>query len=351
MQAVRWRPTVLAAVLLDLILGCNLLAQDRVKMGGIQPDVKDQDAALRLGVKNAINQGVVLYNSGDHYGCYRLYQGIVLTLKPILADRPELERALETALGDAEKEAVPWQRAWVLRRALDDIRSKLAGGGTPAPVPASNAPAEKMPKKITETLPKPAPPPEPMPASKKAAAETKGKATLWLRLGDVNKIVDDFYKLAAKDPKVDFTRNGKFKLTAENILRFKDGLHDFISNATGGPLSYDKSMKVVHKDMKITSAQFDAAVADLKKALEANQVAKTDVQEFLKIVEKTRKDIVEEPADANAPAGKTGVKKNDDEEGPPFAQINDLRGQSTWAQAEPRHVVPARQAALRDRLR
>ncbi len=351
MHDMRCWPKVLAAILLVLTCAGNLRAQER-KTGEVQLDTKGPDAALHRGLKNAINQGVDLYNNGDHYGCYRLYQGIALTLKPILADRPELERALETGLADAEKQAVPWQRAWVLRRSLDEVRGKLVAGGTPAP--AGNAPAEKTPEKMPRTTakaPEKPAPAEPPPQPKKTEASSKNKATLWERLGDVTKIVDDFTNLASKDSKVDFTRNGKIKLTAVNILRFKDGMIDFISKETGGPLPYTgKSMKDAHQSMKITNAQFDAAKADLKKALEDNHVAKADADELLRIVEKTRKDIVEVPAESAVPGGKTPNKKDDDEE-PPTAQISDPRGQSTWVRAEPPRASQVRLATLRDRLR
>ena len=44
---------------------------------------------------------------------------------------------------------------------------------------------------------------------------TPGPKTLWDRLGGeagVSKVVDDFVAAAATDPKVDFSRGGKYKL-------------------------------------------------------------------------------------------------------------------------------------------
>jgi hypothetical protein len=46
--------------------------------------------------------------------------------------------------------------------------------------------------------------------------------------------------------------------------------------------------------MGITDKEFDASVADLKKALELNSVKEAEAKELVEIVGTTRKDIVEE---------------------------------------------------------
>jgi hemoglobin len=346
MHAVRCWPTVLAAAVM-LLIPSNSRAQDRLKTGGMQGDSKEVDAVLYRGLKGAINEGVVLYNAGDHYGCYRLYQGIVLGVKPLVADRPELERTLDAGLAEAEKQQMSWQRAWVLRKALDEVRGKLVPPSAPAPMPASAAPAEKQPKESKPPV-KAAPAVAP-PDSKKPAA-AKAKSTLWDRLGDVNKIIDDFTTLAAADPKVDFKRGGQFKLSATDITHFKQEMVDYVSSVTGGTLPYTpkKTMKEIHQGMKITDAQFNAAKADLRKALQDNRVDKADADALLDIIEKTRKDIVEVPAGAPSPAGKTEAKKGPTKDEPPSDEPNGPRDQSTSLQAEPRSAPRARPAGLRD---
>src|SRR5262249_17415507 len=121
--------------------------------------------------------------------------------------------------------------------------------------------------------------------------------TLWDRLGGkekVEKVVDDFVAIAGDDPKVDVTRGGKIKLDDDKVAALKKGLVTFISAANKGPLKYTgKSMKEVHKGMEITDAQFDAAVDDLLKALEKNEVKEDDIKALRALVEGTRKDIVE----------------------------------------------------------
>src|SRR5207244_8827494 len=137
------------------------------------------------------------------------------------------------------------------------------------------------------------PPKPPVPKPAEPAPPT----TRWDRLGGeakVQKVVDDFVALAAKDAKVNFDRSGKFKLDAAAIDQLKKHLVAFVSQATGGPLKYTgKSMKEAHKGMGITNAEFDAAAADLKKALEKNGAKPADIQAVLQAVEGTRTAIVE----------------------------------------------------------
>jgi truncated hemoglobin YjbI len=131
---------------------------------------------------------------------------------------------------------------------------------------------------------------ETMPAAKPAAS-------LWDRLGgdeNVRKVVDEFVDLAAMNPKVNFDRNGKYKLDPSALAGLKKQLVAFLSQATGGPLKYEgKSMKDAHKGMGITDAEFNALAGDLRKALLRNAARTEDVDAVLKAVEETRKDIVE----------------------------------------------------------
>jgi hemoglobin len=133
------------------------------------------------------------------------------------------------------------------------------------------------------------------------------KQTLWERLGgkkNVEKIIDDFIASAAQDPKVNVTRNGKYKLEGEALAKLKEHLIAFISQHSGGPIKYEgKNMKEVHKGMGITDAEYTAAEGHLKKALEMNDVAKDAVKEVMKGVEEARKEIVEKKGDKNGKAG------------------------------------------------
>jgi hemoglobin len=123
------------------------------------------------------------------------------------------------------------------------------------------------------------------------------KKSLWDRLGgekNVNKVVADFQKAAGADPKVNASRDGKFKLDEAGKKERQKVIVEFISSVTGGPLKYSgRSMKDSHKGLAISNAEFDAAAGHFKAALEKNGVAPADVAEALKIWNATRKDIVE----------------------------------------------------------
>jgi hemoglobin len=107
-------------------------------------------------------------------------------------------------------------------------------------------------------------------------------------------VVEDFFRTVSKDPRVDESRGGKFKLDDEGKVALKRKLVEFISSVTGGPLKYKgRSMKKAHKGMAITNAEFDASGVHFKKALEKNGAAAADVALVMKLFESTRKDIVE----------------------------------------------------------
>jgi len=53
-------------------------------------------------------------------------------------------------------------------------------------------------------------------------------------------------------------------------------------------------MKDAHKGMKITNAEFDAAVGDLKATLDKMQLPNDDQKELLAIIESTRPQVVEQ---------------------------------------------------------
>ena len=96
------------------------------------------------------------------------------------------------------------------------------------------------------------------------------KKTLWDRLGgekNVAKILADFQKAAGADPKVNASRDGKFKLDEAGKKERQRLFVEFISSVTGGPLKYTgRSMKDSHMGLAISNAEFDAATAHFKKA-------------------------------------------------------------------------------------
>jgi hemoglobin len=264
-------------------------------------DPKALDQYIYASLRSVINQGVDLYNSGEADRCYQHFRRSLEALAPVLTNHPDLKKSVETALKEVdgnpewrarmaaqvkvrtadglERPVLPSpqlvppdvQKAFALRAVLNDVRAGVGGEGRP---------------------------------------ERPVTATLWDRLGGqagVARVVDDFVAIAAADPKVNFDRGGKVKLDPGTVDRTKKGLIEFISQATGGPLRYTgPGMKEVHKGMGITNAEFDASVADLRKALQKNNVKPADADALVQIVQTTRKDIVEpKPPESSKPEGGT----------------------------------------------
>ena len=129
------------------------------------------------------------------------------------------------------------------------------------------------------------------------AEQATMKKSLYERIGGepaLTKVVDEFVAKAGANPKVNFTRNGKFAASEAAIKTLKMHLVNFLGGAFGGPQKYTgRSMKESHKGMAITQAEFDALAADLKAVLEANKVPQQEINETMKIAASTAPDIVE----------------------------------------------------------
>jgi hemoglobin len=244
---------------------------------------KSTDAIIFQTLKDVINKGADLYNppTSDYAGCWRLYEGALITVRPFLASRPELQDNITKGLAAAYNEPYVANRAFVLRKVIDDVRTALNPRVGTAPAPRPDRAATQF------TAPAPGTAPGPSPLGK----------TLWDRLGgeaNVKRVVDDFVATAVPDPAVNFLRDGKYKPDGPALAALKRHLVEFISLATGGPLEYTgKDMKTVHQGMGISNAGFDAAAGHLKRALEKNGVRPEDVRDVMAAVGGTRRDIVE----------------------------------------------------------
>jgi hemoglobin len=202
--------------------------------------------------------GTEIYNKGNHEGCYRLYQGCLLALESLLDHRPKLQQTVREKLTLASRLRAD-EAAHVLREALDEIQNTIA--------PAPKGPEIKLP-------------------------------ALWFRLGGeaaVKAIVDDFMEACAKDPKVNLSRGGKYKLDVPEMARQKRLMLELFSLLTGGPLEYSgkRNLKEAHAGMQITDAEFDAMAAVLRQTLDKYKVDKREAEELLKLFEATRSVIVE----------------------------------------------------------
>jgi hemoglobin len=138
--------------------------------------------------------------------------------------------------------------------------------------------------------------------------EAQRKLALYERLGGqpgLTQIVDDFLPRAMQDPRVNWDRKGvtagsffhhhtvSWSATSQNVAMLKQHMVEFFALATGGPAHYTGGeIQSVHKDMKVSNPEFDAAVGDLKASLDKLKVADQEQKELLAIVESTRPQIV-----------------------------------------------------------
>jgi truncated hemoglobin YjbI len=273
-----WRGKVVLAGCVLIGLTSAAAAEGKPPPRGADKPASDQpnvQAKLLDVLKDIHNRGADMYNSGDVAGCYRMFEGALRVAAPVLSARPDVQQMIESGLTAAEREPSMAKRAFALHQLIEQVRKKIKAGAPP-PSPGTTKPTSEQPRRKPE------------------AATPK---TLWERLGGlekVGKIVDDFVDIARGDPDVDLARRRKFLLTADARNHFKTAMVEFISQNTGGPRRYTgKTMKAAHAGMGITNEQFDAAAKDLRKALRKNGIKQDDADAVLRIVDTTRKDVVE----------------------------------------------------------
>ena len=273
MRTLRWGGPLLLAVSLVLLETSPAAVADDKAEPKLTAEQKALDATIRTSLFDVTDLGARLHNSGDVPGGYRVFQGGLIAVRPLLNHHPDFQAYIREGLIAADRMQDIEKASFKLRAVLDNVREGLKTGELPA-------------------------------ASK----------PLWVRLGgekEVTKVVDDFITLASADPKVNFTRNGKYKIDKEKL---RTALVAQISSLTGGPLKYDKDMKTVHQGMNITNAEYDAVLDDLRRALQRNRVPQEDAKLVLDIVADMRKDIVAPKMAApktvwDAIGGEIGVKK------------------------------------------
>jgi hemoglobin len=122
------------------------------------------------------------------------------------------------------------------------------------------------------------------------------KASLYDRLGGVYSIatvVDDFINRIMVDPRLN--SNPLVDAAHHRVppAGFKYLVTEMVCWATGGPQKYTgKSMAESHKDLKITSKEWEAFLDDFKQTLDKFNVPAPEQAELNAIVNSTRSDIV-----------------------------------------------------------
>jgi len=211
-------------------------------------DRADLDMRLAKAAHDTSKLGSELWAAGEVEGCFRLYHGALLALQPMLDHKPKLAALVKEKL-EAVKGQKPERGAFVLREGLDAIQKDASGGD--------------------------------------ATAEKPG--TLWVRLGGekvIKSVIHDFVDAALKDPKVNFTREGTYKLDEKKRAQLEEHLVELMSEVGKGPLEYTgRDVKKLHAGMKITDGEFDALVACLSGSLKKNKVSEAASEELVKLVQ------------------------------------------------------------------
>lgn len=118
----RWQAGTLAFGALLLAFGGSISAQEK------KPYEKHDASALNNSLRDVINTGARMFNEqGDHAGCYRLFQGSLLSVRPFLA--ADLQKRIDQGIARADQLPTYADRAFELRRVLDEIRASTKPGG------------------------------------------------------------------------------------------------------------------------------------------------------------------------------------------------------------------------------
>jgi hemoglobin len=126
--------------------------------------------------------------------------------------------------------------------------------------------------------------------------EGEGQPTLYERLGGVYSIatvVDDFVERVMADPRLN--SNPRVNEAHHRVppAGFKYLVTEMVCWATGGPQKYSgRSMADSHRDLKITSQEWEAFLEDFQETLNKFWIPEQEQKELFAIVASTRADIV-----------------------------------------------------------
>src|SRR5689334_25280260 len=67
------------------------------------PTLAELDKLAVDSLREVHNRGAELYNRGDPAGCYRMYEGAIIAIRPFLAHRPAALKALDDGLAEVSR--------------------------------------------------------------------------------------------------------------------------------------------------------------------------------------------------------------------------------------------------------
>jgi hypothetical protein len=236
----------------------------------------DQTAVDTL--KEVHNRGAELYNAGDHAGAYRMYEGALLTVRPFLPHRINLQKAITAGLEESAKTEGVKIQAYRLHEVIEQVRTELKAEiakanpePKPAPKPATPtetapAPSEMKPKVVEKPkeemkpkeTPKPTPPPvkvEPAPVVPKPVAGPSNSVSGVVKANGVT-IKDAELKFVSLDLARARIFNGKTDATGKYTIT--------------GPLPASKYLVIVSG--KDVPAKFTGTESPLREMLSGGDV-------------------------------------------------------------------------------
>jgi hypothetical protein len=107
-----------------------------------QPPADAEKIAVDV-LRDIHNRGAELYNSSDPAGAYRLYEGALLTVRPFLARRPDVQKLIDDGFTEVAKADGPKVRAFRLHEVIETVRDRLKGEKKD-PIPTPPKPMSKV---------------------------------------------------------------------------------------------------------------------------------------------------------------------------------------------------------------
>lgn len=139
-----------ATLFLALAVGWFAAAQDAKPV----VDAKAFDKLVVDSLRAVHNKGADLYNeTKDFAGAYRMYQGALVAVKPLLGHRPAVQKMIDDGLTAAEKDLDMARRAFLLHETIEAARKELKTGLTEMKTPDPK-PTDPPEKKEKEAKPK-----------------------------------------------------------------------------------------------------------------------------------------------------------------------------------------------------
>jgi hemoglobin len=134
------------------------------------------------------------------------------------------------------------------------------------------------------------------PESAPEAAEEARPRTLYQRIGGtyvLARVVDVFVDGLYADPamRANAAVHREMKLARKAGLKFQ--ITSLLCQETGGPCKYDgRTLREAHLSMNITEGEWNAGMADFKKALVTARVPPAERAELTNILETSKDDVV-----------------------------------------------------------